>query len=80
MSIMDKRVQIYLPTDQYKGILRLAKEKHASFAQVVREAVGGLLRENRNRWEHDRIGRHVGVFESKDKDLSSNHDRYLYDA
>lgn len=80
MSISEKRVQVYLPEEQYKSILQLAKEKHASFAQVVREALDGLLRKNQSRWDKDPISRHMGAFESKHKDLSSRHDHYLYDV
>ena len=80
MSLTERRVQLYLPETQYQSVRYLAREKHASFAQVVREAIEGLLRNNRARWQDDPISHHIGLFKGKDKDLSSHHDRYVYEA
>lgn len=80
MSVTARRVQLYLPEEQYKGLMHLAKEKRSSFAQVVREAIEGLLRNSRTRWDDDPITSHVGLFEGKDNDLAVHHDRYLYEA
>ncbi|MBI2093332.1 MAG: ribbon-helix-helix protein, CopG family [Candidatus Omnitrophica bacterium] len=80
MSVTERRVQLYLPEAQYKSLRHLAREKHTSFAQIVREAIEGLLQKNRLRWDQDPITRHLGLFEAKESDLSVNHDDYLYEA
>lgn len=80
MSVTARRVQLYLPEAQYKGVRHLAQEKHTSFAHIVREALDGFLRKSRARWEEDPITSHIGLFEGKDDDLSIHHDRYLYDG
>jgi hypothetical protein len=80
MSVTERRVQLYLPEAQYKGVRHLAQEKHTSFAQIVREAIEGLLRKNRARWDEDQITKHIGLFEAKGDDLSVKHDDYLYEA
>ena len=79
MSVTERRVQLYLPEVQYRSVMGLAKEKHTSFAQVVREALEEFLRRNDRRWEEDPITDHVGAFDSKDKDLSIDHDHFIYD-
>jgi hypothetical protein len=77
--VSEKRVQLYLPKEQYRGVLLLAHQKHSSFAQIVREAIAGFLQTNRDRWDHDPITDHIGMFEGKDTDLSVHHDRYIYE-
>lgn len=79
MSQFMRRTQLYLPKDQFKKVMKLAKEKHISFAYLVREAVAEFLKKDQKRWEQDSITKHIGLFESKDTDLSINHDRYIYD-
>ncbi len=80
MSVTARRVQLYLPEAQYKGVRHLAQEKRTSFAHIVREALDGFLRKSRARWEEDPITSHIGLFKGKDDDLSIHHDRYLYDG
>lgn len=78
MALSERRAQLYLTKEQYQKVMRLAKQKHTSFAQVVREAIEEFLRKNHSRWEQDPITKHIGVFEGKETDLSINHDRYIY--
>jgi hypothetical protein len=79
MAITDRKVQIYLPEEQYRGVRLLAQGRRITFAHVVREALGEYLRQNRERWENDPISGHIGFFEGKDGDLSTRHDHYIYD-
>ncbi len=78
MSVTDRRVQLYLPEEQYRGVMRLADERRTSFAQVVREAIEEFFRKNHARWGNDPITKHIGLFKTKDRDLSIRHDEYLY--
>ena len=78
MSVTARRVQLYLPEAQYQSAKQLAQQKHASFAQIVREALEAFLQQRKARWDDDPITQHVGHFKSKDRDLSTHHDRYLY--
>ena len=78
MARYEKRAQLYLPKDQFQKVAKLAREKHTTFAQLIREAIGEFLSKNRQRWEKDPITRHIGQFKSHDKDLSVHHDRYIY--
>lgn len=78
MALSEKRAQLYLSREQYKKITKLAREKHMSFAQLMRQAIDEYLRRNQARWDADPISRHAGVLEGKEPDLSENHDHYIY--
>jgi hypothetical protein len=78
MAIAEKKIQIYLPKNQYKTVRQLAHQKHTSFAQIVREALNSLVRRDQNRWDHDPISPYIGFIDGP-KDLSTNHDHYIYD-
>ena len=77
MALSEVRTQLYLPREQYRKVKQMAQKRHASFAQLVREAIEQLLRKEETRWDEDPISRHIGMF-SGDKDLSRHHDRYIY--
>ena len=77
MANYEMRTQLYLPRKQYQKVKRMASKRRVSFAQVVREALDSLLRQEEGRWEEDPISRHVGLF-SSDKDLAAHHDKYIY--
>jgi hypothetical protein len=79
MAITDRKAQIYLPEEQYRGVKAAAKNKRSSFSQVVREAVAVYLAKDASRWANDPISKHIGMFRSKEGDLAENHDRYIYD-
>lgn len=75
-----KRTQMYLPEDIFEEIKFLAKREHKSIAAVIREAILVFLKkkESSNSWEKDSLMKIVGKGKSKEKDLSVNHDKYLY--
>ncbi len=79
MAQFEKRAQLYLAKEQFQKVVRLAKEKHTSFAQVIRESIEELLRKSQTKWDHDSISKHIGIFEGKETELSKNHDQTLYD-
>lgn len=78
MSKSIKRAQVYLTNEQFQRVTQLARKKHTSFAHLVREAVDEFLRNNHAKWDHDPITRHVGSLRGKERDLSVNHDHYLF--
>jgi len=77
MALTDKRTQLYLSNEQYRKLLKLAKEKHTTFAQLARDAFDDYIRRNRAGWENDPITEHIGFWEGKERDLSENHDSYI---
>lgn len=78
MSQTLKRTQVYLLKDQFRKVTKLAKEKHISFAQIMREAVDEVLRKNQAKWDMDPISKHIGILHGKEKDMAVNHDHYIY--
>ncbi|MHC4972355.1 MAG: ribbon-helix-helix protein, CopG family [Planctomycetota bacterium] len=76
------RTQVQLTEEQYRRLKRLAAERSLSLAEVVRRYVDrGLASEEQEleeRWE--RASRVIGAFRSKERDLSTDHDRYLAEA
>jgi len=76
-----KRVQMYFPEDLFQRLTKTAKQEKLPVAAVVREAVLNFLqrREEKRDWENDPIWDIIGAGESKDGDLSVNHDVYLYE-
>lgn len=79
MALTDKRAQLYLTSEQFRKIMKLAKEKHTTFAQLTREAIDDYLRKSQARWNEDPITKHIGILEGKEPDLSVNHDQYIYE-
>lgn len=79
MALAEKRAQLYLPKDQWKKITKLAKDKRISFAELAREAFDDYLRKSKTRWENDPITKHIGFLKGHERDLSENHDHYIYD-
>lgn len=75
-----KRTQMYLPQDLFEELKSFAKRQHKSMAAIIREAISILLKrkENSNSWKNDPLMKIVGKAKSKEKDLSVNHDKYLY--
>lgn len=80
MSIAEKRTQVYFPFEMYKRIAKKAKKESKSVASVVREAVEKYVKEEDETidWENDPFFKIVGIANSGIKDLSVNHDKYLY--
>jgi len=74
-----KRTQMYFPEDLLREIKRRADDGKTTAADIVRGAVVELLQKNkRKNWTNDPLWDMVGSSSSKDKDLSVNHDKYLY--
>lgn len=74
-----KRTQMYFPEDLLRRLRRKAEEENTTIAYIVRKAVSELLRkENAKNWIEDSLWKMVGSSSSKDRDLSVNHDKYLY--
>lgn len=80
MRVASKRVQMYFPEDLFQRLTETAKQEKLPVAAVVRKAVLSFLqkREEKKDWENDPIWDIIGAGESKDGDLSVNHDVYLY--
>ena len=80
MITAEKRAQLYLPFQLYQEVLRSARAKGISFAQLVRDALQNYLNKGKKTsidWENDPLNRAVGFFKGP-KDLSKNIDKILY--
>ncbi len=74
-----KRTQMYFPEDMLSELKRKADEEKTTIANIVRIAVSEILeKEKKRNWIEDPLWDMVGASISKDKDLSVNHDKYLY--
>ncbi|OGW47467.1 MAG: hypothetical protein A2Y66_00975 [Nitrospirae bacterium RBG_13_41_22] len=74
-----KRTQMYFPEDMLSELKRKADEEKTTIANIVRIAVSEILeKEKKRNWIEDPLWDMVGASRSKDKDLSVNHDKYLY--
>lgn len=70
---------MYFPEDMLSELKRKADEEKTTIANLVRIAVSEILeKEKKRNWIEDPLWDMVGVSRSKDKDLSVNHDKYLY--
>lgn len=78
--VSEKRTQVYFPNEVYRKIEKHAREEDKSSAQVIREAVEKFLDEKNAAidWQNDPLFQAVGILESKEGDLSENHDAYIY--
>ena len=77
---LGKRTQIYLSEELFGNLALLAKEEDKSIAAIIREACEMYLKKRRSSrdWNHDPLWNMVGKGESRDGDLSTHHDIYLY--
>lgn len=74
-----KRTQMYFPNDMLSKLKKKANEENTTIADIVRKAVSETLKKKRRRdWVKDPLWNMVGASSSKDRDLSINHDKYLY--
>ena len=70
---------MYFPEDMLSELKRKADEEKTTIANIVRIAVYEILeKEKKRNWIEDPLWDMVGASRSKDKDLSVNHDKYLY--
>lgn len=78
MSML-KRTQMYIPEDILIKLKKKADAEKTTIASIVRNAVSEFLgREKAKDWAKDPLWSMVGTSSSKEKDLSVNHDKYLY--
>lgn len=77
------RTQIQLTQEQAKAIKKIARARHLSVAELIRQAVDNLIKastvidvEERRKRALDAAGR----FRSGLRDLSTEHDKYLEEA
>ena len=74
-----KRTQMYFPEDLLAELKKKADQDKTTLSHIVRDAVTDFVRkEKMKNWENDALWSMVGSSKSKDKDLSVNHDKYLY--
>ncbi len=74
-----KRTQMYFPEDVLRELKRKAREEKTTVAEIVRNSVSETLRKEKAKdWTEDPLWNMVGSSSSKDRDLSVNHDKYLY--
>lgn len=72
-----RKTQIYIKEEQYRYLVREAK-KTGSIAGVVRNLIDEKMRQPARR-EDSAFKLGSKSFGSKDKDISVNHDKYLYE-
>lgn len=76
---MLKRTQMYFPEDLLDELRRKADKEKTTLSHLVRNAVLELLKKDKLQdWENDPLWSMVSSNQSKDTDLSVNHDKYLY--
>jgi hypothetical protein len=82
MKTTAKRTQIYLPTDLHQQAFSYARGKRLSFAAVIRLSLQDFLVRNqqpsKRTYEKDPLWMLLGAARSRDGDLSTWHDHYLY--
>jgi hypothetical protein len=79
------RTQIQLTEEQKEEVRRIARARHVSIAEIIREAVDNVIRSGAGMaaGEEDRRRRAlnaVGKFNSGKRDISREHDKYLSEA
>lgn len=79
------RTQVYLPKDLYRHIDQVAKREKKTKAQVVRDTLEeGLKRRQKTQKNAGEVLLEIAAMAKKykwrgPKDLSINHDKYLYE-
>lgn len=74
------RTQIQLTEEQSKALKRLAASRQLSIAELIRQAVDGLIKSGPSESMEERRRRAVGMagkFGSGRRDISKEHDKYL---
>lgn len=74
------RTQIQLTEEQAEMIKRIAKDRHLSVAELIRQAVNGVIKSGAGIAAEERRKRAVnaaGRFRSGKHDISEKHDKYL---
>lgn len=79
------RTQIYLPKDLYRHIDQVAKREKRAKAQVIRDTLEkGFKRRQKTQKNAGEVLLEIAAMAKKykwkgPKDLSTNHDKYLYE-
>jgi metal-responsive CopG/Arc/MetJ family transcriptional regulator len=74
-----KRTQMYFPEDLLNELRRKADKEKTTLSHLVRSAVLELIRKDKlQNWENDPLWNMIGSSQSRDEDLSANHDTHLY--
>ena len=74
------RTQIQLTEDQAKKVKKIAAHRGVPMAEVIRDAIDGVIRSEAGTVPEDRRKRAldiVGKFRSGKRDVSKRHDAYL---
>jgi len=74
------RTQIQLTERQVASLKRLASERRASMASVIREAVDSLIEDADRQVRVERAIAALGSVSGGGRDVARDHDRYLEDA
>ncbi len=77
------RTQIQLTEEQAKALKKIALSRHLSVAELIRNAVDGLIKSSPAVGEEERLKRATGIvgkFSSGTRDVSKKHDTYLEEA
>ena len=76
---MSKRTQLYFPEDLFEEIKAEAKKQKTSIADIVRVAMRDFIKQRKiTDWDKDPVWDLIGKGKSKEGNLSSKHDYYLY--
>ncbi len=70
------RTQIQLTEEQYRSLKQLAARRGESLAELIRQGVENLVKEDDQREKRRRALAVIGKFPGP-ADLSTSHDRYL---
>lgn len=77
------RTQIYLPKTLYQEVDLIAKEEKKTKAQVIRESLEHALKTRKKETIGEALGKLIDAGKKfhlrGPKDLSTNHDKYLYE-
>ena len=74
-----KRTQMYFPEELLNELRRKADKEKTTLSHLVRSAVLELIRKDKlQNWENDPLWNMIGSSQSRDEDLSANHDTHLY--
>ena len=77
------RTQIQLTEEQAKKVKKIAAHRGVPMAEVIRDAIDGMIRSNARTIPQERRKRAleiVGKFRSGKSDVSIRHDAYLTEA
>lgn len=76
----EKATILYFPKEQYADIKQVSKKLKVSVAEYVRQVIQEDIdsRIEQIDWENDCLWEIVGIGKTKESDISTNHNHYLY--